>query len=99
MQVKGKVNKGWVEVPSTLTVEVKEGLVGPQNSGNAEKVVPVSMRREIGLPSMRAITLGSHEVMVVRPGSPGLHQSSAAVTSPRRSVREEGWWGGLDPPP
>jgi hypothetical protein len=62
-------------------------------------VVPVSMRKEIGLPSIVAITLGSHEVMVVRPESSGLHQSSTAVTSPKRSVREEGWWGGLDPPP
>jgi hypothetical protein len=36
-----------------------------------------------------AITLGSCEVMVVGPGSPGLHQSSAAFASPRKSVREE----------
>jgi hypothetical protein len=93
MQVKGKVIKGWVGVPSTM--KVKEGLVGPQNSGKAEKVVPVSMRKEIGLPSMRAVTLGSGRVMVVRPGSPGLCQSSAAVASPKRSVREEGQWGGL----
>jgi hypothetical protein len=99
MQVRGKVIKGWVGVPSTPTMEVKEGLVGPQNSGKAEKVAPVSRRREIGLPSIMAITVGSHEVMVIGPGSPGLHQSSAAVTSPRRSVREEGRWGGLDPPP
>jgi hypothetical protein len=70
-------------------MEVKEGLVGPQNSGKAEKVAPVSMRREIGLPSMMAITLGSHEVMVIRLGSPGLHHSSATVASPRISVREE----------
>jgi hypothetical protein len=99
MQVKGKVIKGWVGVPSTLTMEVKEGLVGPQNSGKAEKVVPVSRRREIGLPSMRAVTLGSREVMVVEPGSPGLGQSSATIASPKRSVREEGWWGSLDSPP
>jgi hypothetical protein len=99
MQVKGKVTKGWVGGPSTLTMEVKEGLVGPQNSSKAEKVMPVYMRKEIGLPSMRAVTLGSHEVMVIGPGSPGLHQSSAAVTSPKRSVREEGEWGGLEPPP
>jgi hypothetical protein len=99
MQVKGKVIKGWVGIPSTLTMEVKEGLVGPQNSGKAEKVASVSMRKEIGLPSMRAVTLGSHEVMVIRPGSPGLHQSSTIVTSPKRSVREEGWWGCLDPLP
>jgi hypothetical protein len=99
MQVRGKVIKGWVGVPSTPTMEVKEGLVGPQNSGKAEKVAPVSRRREIGLPSIMAITLGSCEVMVVGPGSPGLRQSSATVTSPRRSVREEGWWGALDPPP
>jgi hypothetical protein len=72
-------------------------LVGPQNSSKTEKVGPVSIKREIGLPSMRAVTLGSHEVMVVEPGSPGLHQSSAIVTSPKRSVREEGWWGGLRP--
>jgi hypothetical protein len=89
MKVKGKVIKGSVEVSSTPTVEVEEGLVGLQNSGKAEKVVPVSRRREIGLPSMIAITLGSHEVMVVGPGSPGLHQSSASVVSPRKSVREE----------
>jgi hypothetical protein len=75
-------------------MEIKEGLVGPQNSSKAEKVVSVSMRREIGLHSMRAVTLGSHEVMVVRPGSPGLRQSSAIVASPKRSFREEGWWGG-----
>jgi hypothetical protein len=74
-------------------VEVKEGLAGPQNSGKAEKVVPVSRRREIGLPSIMAITLGSREVMVIEPGSPGLCQSSAAVASPKRSVREEGQWG------
>jgi hypothetical protein len=36
-----------------------------------------------------AFTLGSREVMVVGPGSPGLHQSSAAVVSPRKSVRKE----------
>jgi hypothetical protein len=96
MQVKGKDIKGWVGFPSTLSMEVKEGLVGPQNSSKAEKVVLLFMRREIGLPLMRAVTLGSHEVMVVRPGSPGLHQTSATVTSPKRSVREEGWWGGLD---
>jgi hypothetical protein len=89
MQVKGKVIKGWVEVLSTPTMEVKEGLVGPQNSSKAEKVVLVSMRREIGLPSMMAITLGSCEVMVIGPGSPGLCQSSAVVASPRKSVREE----------
>jgi hypothetical protein len=70
-------------------MEVEEGLVGPQNSGKAEKVAPVSMRREIGLLSMMAVTLGSREVMVVRPGSPGLHLSSAMVASPRKSVREE----------
>jgi hypothetical protein len=89
MQVKGKVIKGWVGVPSTLTMEVGEGLVCPQNSGKAEKVVPVSMRREIGLPSMMAITLGSSELMVVGPESPGLRQSSATVASPRKSIREE----------
>jgi hypothetical protein len=99
MQVRGKVIKGWVGVPSTPTMEVKEGLVGPQNSGKAEKVAPVSRRREIGLLSIMAITLGSREVMVVGPGSPGLHQSSAAVARPRRSVRKEGQWGGLDPQP
>jgi hypothetical protein len=99
MQVKGKVIKGWVGVPSNPTMEVKEGLVGPQNSSKAEKVALVSMRREIGLPSKRAVTLGSCEVMVVRPGIPGLCQSSATVTSPKRSVREEGRSGGLDPPP
>jgi hypothetical protein len=91
MQVKGTVIKGWTGVPSTPIMEVKEGVVGPQNSIKAEKVAPVSMRREIGLPLMRAVTLGPHGVMVVRPGSPQLCQSSAAVTSPRRSVREEGW--------
>jgi hypothetical protein len=89
MQVKGKVIKGLVGVPSTLTMEVEVGLVGPQNSGKEEIVVPVSRRREIGLLSMMAITLGSREVMVNGPGSPGLHQSSAAVASPRKSVREE----------
>jgi hypothetical protein len=99
MQVKGKVIKGWVGVPSTPTMEVEEGLVGPQNSSKAEKVLSVSLRREIGLPLMRAVTLGSGGVMVVRSGSPGLCQSSAIVTSPKRSVREEGWWGGLNPPP
>jgi hypothetical protein len=80
-------------------MELKEGLVGPQNSSKAEKVALVSRRREIGLLSMRAVTLGSREVMVVRPGCPGLRQSSAVVASPRRSVREEGRWGTLDPPP
>jgi hypothetical protein len=73
-------------------MEVKEGLVDSQNSGRAKKVV--SMRREIGLPSMRAVTLGSCEVMAVGPGSLGLRQSSAIVASPKRSFREEGWWGG-----
>jgi hypothetical protein len=93
MQVRGKVIKGCVGVPSTPTMEIKEGLVSPQNSSKAEKVVTVSRRREIGLPSIMAITLGSCEVMVIGPGSPGLRQSSAAVTSPKRSVREEGHWG------
>jgi hypothetical protein len=50
MQVKGRVIKGWVGVSSTMTMEVEEGLVGPQNSGKAEKVAPVSRRREIDLP-------------------------------------------------
>jgi hypothetical protein len=99
MQIKGEVIKGWVGVPFTLTMEVNEGLVGPQNSGKAEKVMLVSMRRKIGLPSMRAVTLDSLEVMVVGRGSPGPRQSSAVVTSPKRSVKEEGWWGGLDPLP
>jgi hypothetical protein len=54
-------------------------------------VVLVSRRREIGLPLMRAVTLGSRGVTVVGPGSPGLCQSLAIVTSPKRSVREEGW--------
>jgi hypothetical protein len=89
MHVKGKVIKGWVGVPSTPTMEDKEGLVGPQNSGKAEKMVPVSMRREICLLSMMAITLGSREVMVFGPGSLGLRQSSAAVANPRKSFREE----------
>jgi hypothetical protein len=89
IQVKGEIIKGWVRVPSTLTKEVDEGLVGPQNSGKAEKVAPVSMRREIGLPSIMAITLGSSEVMVIRPRSSGLCQSSTAVTIPKRSVGEE----------
>jgi hypothetical protein len=70
-------------------MEVEEGLVGPQNSGKAKRVASVSMRREIGLLSVMAITLGSREVMVIGPGSPGLHQSSAAVASPRKTVREE----------
>jgi hypothetical protein len=99
MQVKGKVIKDWVGVPSTPTMEVKEGLVSSQNSSKAEKVVLVSTKREIGLPSIRVITLGSCGVMVVRPGSPGLRQSSASVASPRRSVREEGQLGALDPLP
>jgi hypothetical protein len=59
MQVKGKVIKGWIRVPSTPTMEVEEGLVGPQDSSKAEKVVLVSMRREIVLPSLMAGTLGS----------------------------------------
>jgi hypothetical protein len=46
------------------------------------------MRKDISLPSMRAVTLGSCGVMVVGPGSPGLHQSSAIVASPKKSVRE-----------
>jgi hypothetical protein len=70
-------------------MEVEESLVGLQNSSKAEKVAPVSRRREIGLPSMMAMTLGSREVMVIGPGSPGLCQSSAMVASPRKSVREE----------
>jgi hypothetical protein len=70
-------------------MEVEEGLVSPQNSSKAEKAVPVSMRKQIGLPSMMAITLGSCEVMVIRPESPGFCQSSAMVASPRKSVREE----------
>jgi hypothetical protein len=69
-------------------MEVEEGLVGPQNSGKAEKVVLVSMRRETGLLSMMAITLGSHEAMVIRPGSPVLCQSSATVSSPKKSGRK-----------
>jgi hypothetical protein len=89
IQVKGKVIKGWVGVPSTPTMEFEEDLVGSQNSNKAEKVAPMSMKREIGLLSMMAITVGSCEFMVVGPGSPGLHQSSAVVTSTRKSVREE----------
>jgi hypothetical protein len=50
-------------------------------------------------PSIRAVTLGSREIMVVGPGSPGLCQSSAVVASPKRSVKEEGLWEGLDPSP
>jgi hypothetical protein len=49
MQVKGKVIKGWVGVPSNRTMEVEEGLVGPQNSSKEEKVALVSRRTEIGL--------------------------------------------------
>jgi hypothetical protein len=90
MQVKGKVIKGWVGVPSTLTMEVKEGLVVPQNSSKAEKMLTVSMMKEIDLPLMTAVTLGSHGIMVVGPGSPGVHQSLAIVASPKRSVKEEG---------
>jgi hypothetical protein len=93
MQAKGKVIKGCVGVPSTPTMEVKEGLIGPQNSDTAKKVVLVSMRKEIGLPLMRAVTLGSCGVMVVGPGSPGLRQSLATVASPKRTVREEEQWG------
>jgi hypothetical protein len=89
MQVKGKVIKGWVRVPSTPTMEVEEGLVGPQNSSKAEKVASVSMRREIGLLSLMAIILGSREILVIGLGSPGLCQSSVTVASPRKSVREE----------
>jgi hypothetical protein len=70
-------------------MEDEEGLVGSQKSGKAEKVALVSMRREIGLPSIMAINLGSPEVIVIGHGSPGLHQSSAVVASPRKSVREE----------
>jgi hypothetical protein len=33
------------------------------------------MRRETGLPSMMAVILGSREVMVIGPGSPGLSVS------------------------
>jgi hypothetical protein len=56
-------------------MEVEEGLVGLQNSGKTEKVAPVSRRREIGLLSMMAVTLGSREFMVIGPGSPVLRQS------------------------
>jgi hypothetical protein len=70
-------------------MEIEKGLVGSQNSSKGEKVAPMSMRREIGLPSMMAITLGSHEVMIIGSGSLGLHQSSAMVSSPRKSVWEE----------
>jgi hypothetical protein len=37
MQVKGKVIKGWVGVPSTLSMEVKEGLVGPKTPARQKK--------------------------------------------------------------
>jgi hypothetical protein len=80
-------------------MEVEEGLVGLQNSSKAEKVALVFMRREIGLPSFMAVTLGSCEVMVIGPRSPGLCQSSATIVSPRKSDREEEHRGGLDPPP
>jgi hypothetical protein len=89
MQVKGKVIKGWLGIPSTLNMEAEEGLVGSQNSSKAEKVAPVSRRREICLPSIMAIILGSCAIMVIWPGSPVLCQSSATVVSPRKSVREE----------
>jgi hypothetical protein len=70
-------------------MEVEEGLAGPQNFSKAEKMALVSRRREMGLPSIMAITLGSCDVMVVGPGSHGLRQSSATVVSLRKSVREE----------
>jgi hypothetical protein len=50
------------------------------------------VRQEIVIfvgPSMRAVTLDSHEIMVVKPGIPRLHQSSAVFTSPK-SEEEEG---------
>jgi hypothetical protein len=78
-------------------MEVCECLVGPQNSRKAKKVASVSRRKEIGLPSMMAVTLGSHGVIIIGPRSPGPLQSLA--TSPRRLVREGEQWGGLDPPP
>jgi hypothetical protein len=93
MQFKGKVSSGWVGVP----MEVCECLVGPQSSSKAEKVAPVSGRKEIVLPSMMAVTLGSPGVIIIGQGSPGSLQSLAA--SPRRLVREGEWWRGLDPPP
>jgi hypothetical protein len=47
MQIKGKVIKGWVGVPSTLTIEVKEGLVGPRTPERQKKwCQSVSMRKE-----------------------------------------------------
>jgi hypothetical protein len=67
MQVKGKIIKGWVGFPSNLTMEVKEVLVGPQNSGKAEKVALMSMRRE--RPNFNEVSY------------PGLHQSSVIVAS------------------
>jgi hypothetical protein len=70
-------------------MEVKEGLVGPQNSSKVEKVVPVSRRREIGLPSIMAITLGSHEVMVFKPGSQWLKNGSPSLIRWRLVSRVE----------
>jgi hypothetical protein len=90
MQLKGKVISGW------LGGDLHPNNAVPQNSSKAKKEMPVSRRKEIGLPLMMAVTLGSHGVITTRLRSPGPLQSSAA--GPRRLVREEERWGGLDPP-
>jgi hypothetical protein len=73
-------------------MEVKEGLEGPQNSGKAEKVAPVSMRREIGLPSMRAVTLGSQELWLLGLGVLGSisHQPQSLVLKDQLGRRDSG---------
>jgi hypothetical protein len=48
-----------------------ECRVGPQDSGKAEKVAPVSRRKETGLPSMMAVTPGSVGVLPSGRGVPG----------------------------
>lgn len=75
-----------------MEVEIVE--VGCQNWVRTEKVAPVSMRKEICLPAIITVTLGSHRVMaIVGWWESGLLQFS--VASPKRPNQGVGGVDGL----
>lgn len=67
-------------------MEVEAAEVGPEYWVKTEKVVPVSVRKEIGLCATLTVTLGFYRVMAIdRQQESRLLQSS--VASSRRSGR------------
>jgi hypothetical protein len=78
---------GKIVCPPTLTMGVCDGLVGPQNSVRTEKVAPVSRRRHMGRPSIKRLTLGSWNEMVVA-GREVPRPLQSSVASPMRSGLE-----------